>query len=334
MLKIGSISLSHPYIMAPIAGYTDSPFRRVVKNYGAGLVYTELISADALVHNNQKTLLLLKHFPEEKPIVMQLLGNKIDTLIKASMIAISYGADIIDLNVGCPARNVVNNGSGSALLKKPESLREILIEMRKAIPIPFTMKTRTGWDDSSKNILQIVDMANECGLNAIAIHLRTRAQGFKKGIDMQSLIDAVKISRIPVIGNGDILTPEDARHMMETSGCAGIMIGRGAIGNPWIFQLIIDYIEKGSYTVPSLSIVKEIMISHVSMMSEFYGETKGVKLFRKHLVHYSKGSRISPLLSAKHSSDFRAKAMTIEKLEPLINLITEYLDHLMKVANV
>lgn len=334
MLKIGNIVLSHPYIMAPIAGYTDSPFRRIVKNCGASLVYTELISADALVHNNSKTMLILRHFQQEKPIVVQLLGNKIDTLIKASQIAISFGADIIDLNVGCPARNVVNNGSGSALLRTPKILKEILIEMRKVIPIPFTIKTRIGWDENSKNILQVVDLANECKLDAIAIHLRTKTQGFKKGIDIQSLIDSVKISKIPVIGNGDILTPEDAKRMIEVSGCDGIMIGRGAIGNPWIFQMIIDYLEKGAYIVPSLSFVREIMISHLKMMCEFYGEIKGVKLFRKHLVHYSKGSSISPLMSARYSTNFRSKAMTIERLENILMLINEYFNYLTEVAGV
>ncbi len=334
MLKIGTIEINQPVVMAPIAGYSDSPFRRVVKGMGAGLVYTELISAEALIHNNKKTMMLLMHAPEEKPIVVQLLGNNIDVLVKASQIAMAGGADIIDLNLGCPARNVVANGSGAALLKKPELLREIIIEMRKAITIPFTVKTRIGWDDGSKNILQIVDIANEQGVDAIAIHLRTKTQGFKKGIDMQSLIDAVKISRIPVIGNGDILTPLDARSMMEQSGCAGVMIGRGAIGNPWIFRMIVDAMQKGVYVLPSLPTIRDIMIKHAQLMSEFYGENKGIKLFRKHVVHYSKGGPVSPLTAARYSSDFRAKAVIIEKLEHLIDLINNYFGYLIEAGNV
>jgi len=334
MLKIGKFLIKYPYIMAPIAGYTDSPFRRIVKTLGAGLVYTELISADALIHNNQKTLRLMAHTVTEKPLVIQLLGNNIDTLVKASQIAISHGADIIDLNIGCPAHNVVANGSGAALLKKPELLKEIIIEMRKAISVPFTIKTRIGWDEHSKNILQIVDIANEHGVDAIAIHLRTKTQGFKKGIDINSLIEAVRISKIPIIGNGDILTPMDAKYMMDISGCAGVMIGRGAIGNPWIFNMIIDYIEKGVYSLPSVITVKQIMLSHIGMMIEFYGERNGVKLFRKHLVHYSKGSSISPLMNARHSADFRANAMKIETFEPLVSLINEYFDYLTEMNNV
>lgn len=334
MLRIGNLQLKYPYIMAPIAGYTDSPFRRIVMNMGAGLVYTELVSAEALVRNNKKTLMLMTHTPEEKPIAVQLLGNNIDTLVKASQTAIAGGADIIDLNLGCPARKVVANGSGAALLKKPDSIREIIIEMRKAINIPFTIKTRIGWDEGSKNILQIVDIANEHGIDAIAIHLRTKTQGFKKGIDMQSLIEAARISKIPVIGNGDILSPHDVKYMIETSGCAGVMIGRGALGNPWIFQMLVDYMKENTYSLPSLSTIKNIMIWHVSMMNEFYGEIKGIKLFRKHLVHYSKGGPVSPLTGARYIADFRAKAVTIERLEPLINLINTYFGSFTGADNV
>ncbi len=334
MLRIGNLQLKYPSIMAPIAGYTDSPFRRIVMHMGAGLVYTELISAEALVRNNKKTMMLMAHTPEEKPIAVQLLGNNIDALVKASQIAIAGGANIIDLNLGCPARNVVANGSGAALLKKPELIREIIIEMRKAIEIPFTIKTRIGWDEGSRNILQIVDIANEHGVDAIAIHLRTKVQGFKKGIDIQSLIDAVKISKIPVIGNGDILRPLDAEYMMETSGCAGVMIGRGALGNPWIFQMLVDSMKKNTYFLPSLSTIKNIMIEHVRMMNEFYGENKGIKLFRKHLVYYSKGGPVSPLTGARYISGFRAKAVTIERIEPLIKLINTYFDRFTEADNV
>ena len=334
MLKIGAVEIKQPYVMAPIAGYSDSPFRRVVMGMGAGLVYTELISAEALVRGNKKTMVLMEHAAEEKPVAVQLLGHTIDTLIRASHIARDGGADIIDLNVGCPARNVVANGSGAALLKKPELLKEIIIEMRKAITIPFTVKTRIGWDDGSKNILQIVDIANEHGVDAIAIHLRTKTQGFKKGIDMKSLIDAVKISKIPVIGNGDILSPLDAKSMLEQSGCAGVMIGRGAIGNPWIFQMLVDYLQKGIYVLPALSTIRDIMIKHVRMMSEFYGEQKGIKLFRKHLVHYSKGGPLSPLTGARYSSDFRAAAVTMESLEPLLRLINSFFDSFLEAGNV
>jgi len=334
MLKIGGIQLSQPYIMAPIAGYTDSPFRRMVKKAGAGLLYTQLISANALIHNNEKTLTLLKHLPEEKPIAVQLLGRDIDVLIKASQTAMDAGADIIDLNLGCPARNVVNNGTGSALLKNPELIKEIITAMRKAIPIPFTIKTRTGWDENSKNILQIVDIANEQMVDAIVIHLRTKNQGFRKGIDIQSLTDAVKRSDIPVIGNGDISTPEDVKRMMETSGCAGVMIGRGALGAPWIFRLTIEYMQKEKFNLPSILAVRDIILEHLNLMAKFYDETKCVKLFRKHLVYYSKGGAVSPLLTAPGSSALRAGALTTDKLEYLIKLINEYFKYLMEIEHV
>ncbi len=334
MLRIGNIQIKQPYVMAPIAGYTDSPFRRMVTGSGAGLVYTELISADALVHKNKKTLMLMKYSPEEKPVTVQLLGKNAGILAEAAGMAMDAGADIVDLNLGCPAHNVVSNGAGAALLKKPELVREIAAAMRKALAIPFTIKARTGWDEDSKNILQIVDIANEQGVDAIAIHLRTRAMGFKKGIDMQSLIEAVRRSKVPVIGNGDITAPQDAKHMMAASGCAGVMVGRGALGAPWIFGMIIDYMQDRGFVLPSLPSIRETVLNHLHFMVEFYGETKGVKLFRKHLVHYSRGGPASPLLHARHSSDFRAKAVIIDKLEPLIKLINGYFDYLMEVDRV
>lgn len=334
MLMIGNLQIEPPYVMAPIAGYTDSPFRMIARSEGAGLVYTELVSADALIHANKKTLVLMRHSRQERPLVIQLLGKDPETLVRASAAAVDAGADIIDLNLGCPARNVVAHGSGAALLKNPDRVREIVTEMRKAVNVPLTIKIRTGWDEGSKNVLSIVGIANECGVDAIAIHLRTRAQGFKKGIDLQSLVEAVRHSSIPVIGNGDILTPADARNMMDASGCAGVMVGRGALGAPWLFRMIGDYVDRGSFLLPPLSRVREILLEHLDLMASFYGETKGVKLFRKHLVHYSRGGPSSPLRGARHSSDFRAKAVTIDKHVPLIKLINEYFDYLTEVDHV
>ncbi len=330
MLMIRDLAFQNPFIMAPIAGYTDSPFRRMVKSYGASLVYTELLSADAIVHSNKKTLALMSHLKEEKPLTVQLLGKEPGILVHAARIAIASGADIIDLNMGCPASNVVNNGSGAALMKAPELVREIIKEMRAGITVPFTIKTRIGWDDKSKNVLQILEIANEEGIDAIAIHLRTKMQGFKRGIDMQTLTDAVKISRIPVIGNGDILTPYDAKFMLEQSGCAGIMIGRGALGAPWIFGLLNEYMENNSFTLPELTLVKNNIIRHLNFMIGYYGEEQGVKLFRKHLVHYSKGSEISPLLRAPNSSDFRSHAVLISDAGSLFKLIDQYFYYLEK----
>ncbi|MCL5277024.1 MAG: tRNA dihydrouridine synthase DusB [Deltaproteobacteria bacterium] len=320
--------------MAPIAGYTDSPFRRIVGEAGAGLVYTELISSDALVRRNGKTMVLLRHSPAERPLNVQLLGKDPGTLVDAAMAAIDAGADMIDLNLGCPARTVVANGAGAALLKEPGLVKEIMTEMRKAIAVPFTLKTRTGWDDSSKNILQIVETANECGIDAIAIHLRTRAQGFKKGIDMQDLVGAVRASRVPVIGNGDILTPQDAKAMMEVSGCAGVMIGRGALGAPWIFGLAGDYLQHGRSELPSLEYVRDTMLRHLGLMVEFYGEAGGVMRFRKHLVHYSRGGPVSPLSGARYSSRFRAESVMVDKYEVLVKLIGGYFDSLMESSRV
>ncbi len=330
MLKIANIEIEHPFVMAPIAGYTDSPFRRIARRERAGLVYTELISADALVHANKKTLTLLAHTPEERPLVIQLLGKDPDTLVKAAGIAVTLGADVIDLNLGCPAHNVVQNGAGAALLRKPELVRDIVAAMRAAIPVPLTIKTRTGWDEGSKNILQIIDIANEQKVDAVAVHLRTKAQGFKKGIDVQSLIEAVKHSAVPVIGNGDVATPREAVDMMDVSGCAGVMIGRAALGAPWIFGMTADYGETGACGMPPLRRVKDIMRDHLHYMVEFYGEEKGVKLFRKHVVHYSRGGAVSPLSNAPHGADFRSKAVTIDKAAPLLNLIDDYFDYLEK----
>lgn len=316
--------------MAPIAGYTDSPFRRLVREAGAGLVYTELVSSEALVRRNVKTMALMRHSPEERPLSVQLLGKDPGTLAWAAVAAVDAGADIVDLNLGCPAHKVVTHGSGAALLKSPELVKEIITEMRKSVAVPLTIKTRTGWDEGSKNLLRIVEIANECGIDAVAIHLRTKTQGFKKGIDMKSLTDAVRFSRIPVIGNGDIATPQDAKAMMETSGCAGVMIGRGALGVPWIFRLTGDYLQNGQLELPSLRKVRDTMLRHLELMVGLYGEAKGVRLFRKHLVHYSRGGPLSPLSGARYSSDFRAKAVIVDKHRDLVKLIERYFDFLME----
>lgn len=288
-MNIGKLSLKNRLILAPMAGVTDLPFRELAVEQGCGLVVTEMVSAKGLVMGGETTHRLLASTEKEKPVAIQLFGSEPESMAEAAVILEKMGADIVDVNMGCPVKKVVNSGAGSALLKDLNRAGEILTAIRRRINIPLTIKIRTGWDPSSIVALEMLTVAEASGVDALTVHGRTRSQGYGGKADWAVIRRLKGKARIPVIGNGDVETPEDAKKMIHTTGCDGVMIGRGALGNPWIFSQTLDYLASGSYDSPTMDEKAEVALRHLQGVTQLYGEKKGVKLFRKHLAWYAKG---------------------------------------------
>ncbi len=289
--KIGSLLLSNPLVLAPLAGISDLPFRLLAKEQGCGLVYTEMISAEGLVRNRKAVGGLMKSCPEERPLGVQIFGCNPHSMAMAAKIVEESGAEAVDINMGCPVRKVVSGGSGAALLKDPKRAGEIMEEVRKVVSIPLTVKIRTGWDDKNLNFLEIGRIAQECGVDALTLHGRTRRQGYACKADWEAIAQAKRHLRIPVIGNGDLTSPEAVSHFFALTGADGAMIGRGALGNPWIFRQVLKFFEDGRPEPPSLDEREETILRHLRMMLDSRGEKHGIREFRKHLLWYTRGLR-------------------------------------------
>ncbi len=282
--------LDNNIFLAPMAGVTDVSFRILCKRQGCGLTYTEMVSAKGLHYKSDNTAVLLEIAPEERPAAVQVFGSEPELVAKAAKHAEAGGAAIVDINMGCPTPKIVKNGDGSALMKKPELVRDIVRATVKAVKVPVTVKIRKGWDEGSVNAVEIAVAAASEGAAAVAVHGRTREQ-FYSGTADWSIIKQVKAAvGIPVIGNGDITKPEDARRMLEETGCDAVMIGRGAQGNPWIFRRVLEYLRTGSLLPePSHDQRIEAIITHLDMVTALKGEGIGVKEMRKHAAWYLKG---------------------------------------------
>jgi len=278
MIEIGKIKLQSPLVLAPIAGFTDSPFRRICVSHGCALTMTELISAEGIVRKNKKTMDLLKFTDMERPFAIQIFGRKPETLAEAAAVAESLEPDLIDINMGCPARKVVGSGNGSALLREPALVARIAEAVVKKTKIPVSAKIRTGWDESSLNYMDVVKALEDSGISFIIVHGRTRVQQYTGHADWNIIREIREKSSIPVIGNGDIDSYEKALEMMEFSGCPAVMIGRGAIGNPWIF----------SGRKPEMHEIIETIKLHLDLMLDEYGN-RGIHMMRKHIVRYIHG---------------------------------------------
>jgi tRNA-dihydrouridine synthase B len=285
MLKIGKLKINGNIALAPLAGYADSPYRQIVKNYGAALVITELISADGIIRGNRKTKELLRFTEAERPLGIQLFGSDQGVMAEAAKRAEEMQPDFIDINLGCSVRRVLRGGSGAALLSDPELLGRIASGVVKSVRLPVSAKIRIGADSDHKNYIEIVNILQDSGIAFIAVHGRTRAQGFKGEVDWDAIAEIKAMSRIPVIGNGDIKTHEEAMVKLKASGCDAVMIGRAAVGNPWIF----------SGAIPANQWIIKQVKEHLDIMLDFYGE-KGIKLFRKHIVKYIRGMKDSAKL--------------------------------------
>ncbi len=310
-LQIGNVILDNNVILAPMAGVSDLPFRLLCRQMGAGLVCMEMVSAKAILYNNKNTDSLMEIHPEELPVSLQLFGSDPDIISEQAKRIEERPFAILDINMGCPVPKVVNNGEGSALLKNPKLVEEILTKLVKAVNKPVTVKIRRGFDENSINAVEIARIAESCGAAAVAVHGRTREQYYSGKADWD-IIAAVKDAvKIPVIGNGDVDSPQAAEAILKHTGCDGVMIGRAAQGNPWIFRDVVAYLEKGVIPAPPTNAEKkEIILRHAALQLEYKGEYTGVREMRKHLSWYTVGM--------PHSAKFRQTINTMESMDELV----------------
>ncbi len=292
MIQIGSLKIDSLVALAPMAGVADRAFRELCVEHGAGYVITELISAKGVSRGDKGSHELLLLGEKEHPCAIQLFGDEPDTMADAAIKALAYHPEVIDINMGCPAPKVSGHGSGSALMKTPELAYEIVKQVVSAVPVPVTAKIRAGWDDDSINAPEIAMLCEKAGASAIAVHGRTKKQMYSPPVNLEVIRDVKKSVSIPVIGNGDICSPLDAEKMFEYTGCDMVMVGRGAMGNPWIFEEINAYLKNGTL-LPRVSIEERMktMLSHIERLCKYKGEFIGMREARKHTAWYMKGLR-------------------------------------------
>jgi len=288
-MKIGSVKLNSKLILAPAAGISFLPFRLIAKEFGAGLCFTEMVSSEALVRDNKKTEPLLKTDQLEKPVGVQMFGAKPDVMGRAASILENRGFDIVDINAGCPVKKITRNNAGAALMKNSILLHQILLEVRKRISIPLMLKFRSGWNSHAINAVEIAKIAEDCGVDAITIHPRTASQHFTGKADWNIIRHVKELVKIPVIGNGDIFIPDDAITMMSVTGCDGVMIGRGAFGNPWIFENILKLLKKENILLnPSAEERGRVLLRHLNHCAHLLGDKKAFLFMRKQYPWYVK----------------------------------------------
>ena len=316
-MKIGNVNLANPYILAPMAGVTDLPFRLLCKEQGAGLLCMEMISAKALQYKNKNTKALLAIHPEEYPVSLQLFGSDPKIMSEMAKMIEDLPFQILDINMGCPVPKVVRNGEGSALMKNPKLVHEIVSAVSKAIEKPVTVKIRKGFDDDHVNAVEIAKIIEDAGGAAVAVHGRTREQYYSGKADWDIIRQVKEAVSIPVIGNGDVVDAASAEALVEQTGCDGIMIGRGAEGNPWIFKQILHYRETGeTLAKPTQHEVKEMMLRHARMQVEYKGGAIGIREMRKHVAWYTAGF--------PHSAKLRAAINQVESLQELEQMLNEW----------
>jgi tRNA-dihydrouridine synthase B len=316
-LKIGTVRLENPVVSAPMAGVTDAPFRKIIKRFGPGLLCAEMVSATALHFKSRKTRDLTGVDPAEKPLSIQIFGSKPEVMAEAARFVAAQGADIIDINMGCPVLKVVKNGEGAVLMNDLPLAERIIRAVVGSVTLPVTVKFRLGWDEEHIVAPELARVAENCGAAAVAVHGRTRNQFYHGKADWDQIKRVKDAVRIPVIGNGDIDSPESARAIMEQTGCDGVMIGQAAFGNPWIFRQVAVYLEEGRLIPgPSLEERFQIIREHLHLQVAYSGENRAIKEMRKHLAWYFKG--------LPDSARFRDLINTLDTLADLSHTLTEY----------
>lgn len=317
MIQIGPYSIDSQVILAPMAGVTDQPFRRLCRQLGAGLVVSEMVTADSRLWHTRKSALRLNHSGEAEPRSVQIAGGDPQMLADAARMNAERGAQIIDINMGCPAKKVCNKAAGSALLKDERLVADILQAVVAAVDIPVTLKIRTGWEPEHRNGETIARIAEDAGIQALAVHGRTRSCGYKGEVEYDTIARIKETISIPVFANGDITTPQKAREVLDYTKADAVMIGRGAQGRPWIFREIDHYLRYGELLAePSSAEVRELLLNHLHALHQFYGEHMGVRIARKHVGWY--------MQSQTDSSSFRKLFNKLESAVDQVSAIDDF----------
>ena len=319
---VGDVELDAPVILAPMSGVTDLPFRNLVKRLGSGMVVSEMIASEAMIRQNRRTLRMASNRPEEYPMAVQLAGCEPETMAEAARLNADRGATIIDINMGCPAKKVVNGYAGSALMRDELAAAKIIEATVKAVELPVTLKMRTGWDDENRNAPSLARIAEDAGVKMISVHGRTRCQMYRGRSDWRFIREVKNAVSIPVVANGDVVTVDDAKTILEESGADAVMVGRGAYGKPWFINQIIEFLKTGQRPKdPPLQTQFDILSEHYESMLSHYGHESGVRVARKHLSWYTKGLAGSAAL--------RGGLNSLDTANAVKTLISDFYDSLL-----
>lgn len=325
-MKISNLSIKNNLFLAPMAGVTDRPFRMLCKSFGAGVAVSEMVTSNSLLYGSEKTKRRANHEGEVDPISVQIAGADPKMMADAAKYNRDRGAQIIDINMGCPAKKICNVMAGSALLKHEQLVDDILQAVVGSVDIPVTLKIRTGWDRENRNAIKIAQIAEEAGIKALAIHGRTRACLYRGDAEYDTIAEVKQNINIPVIANGDIVSPEKAQYVLNYTKADAVMIGRAAQGRPWIFREIEHFLETGSHhPLPTINEIQKTTIKHVLDLYDFYGEETGLRVARKHISWYTKG--------LKKSAQFRSDMNSLENCNDQINAINNYFNSLKEFSN-